>query len=352
MSNRYSIYTHTSPSGKVYVGQSVNIKKRWGYNGEHYKTKKKDGSYIQPSFARAIDKYGWNNFIHKIILEGISKSEADYAEKYLIRWYKIHGLSYNITSGGEGCDAPRPPLTEEQKRKISERLLANHPMRGKHWSPEALAHITEANRNRVYTPEQRAKMVERGKWLGQLPMTEERRKKYSDYKKAHPETWICGWNKIEVHQYDLDGKYINSYPSAMEASRKCFGKENNASKITECINGKVVSACGYIWKRDKKEQIDVSKYKAVKTAHGVRLYDMSEEGRRKRRNGHGKPVNQYSLSGVYLATFNSVIDAGEAIGYKGGGINKCCLHQPKHKTAGGYRWEFDTGDNRKDLQVV
>ena len=95
MSNRYSIYTHTSPSGKVYVGQSVNIKKRWGYNGEHYKTKKKDGTFVQRTFARAIIKYGWENFIHEIILENISKEEADYAEKYLIKWYKLHNQSYN-----------------------------------------------------------------------------------------------------------------------------------------------------------------------------------------------------------------------------------------------------------------
>ena len=80
--NRHCVYTHTSPSGKVYVGQTVNIKKRWGYNGEHYKTKKKDGTFVQHTFARAIIKYGWENFIHEIILENISKEEADYAEKY------------------------------------------------------------------------------------------------------------------------------------------------------------------------------------------------------------------------------------------------------------------------------
>ena len=345
--NRHCVYTHTSPSGKVYVGQTVNIKKRWGYNGEHYKTKKKDGTFIQRTFARAIIKYGWENFIHEIILENISKEEADYAEKYLIKWYKLHNQSYNITDGGEGVCCPRPPLSEEARKKISERLLLNHPMRGKHWSPETLARITAANRNRVYTPEQKAKMVENGKRLGQTPITEERRRKYRDYRKAHPETWVGGWNKKEVHQYGIDGKYIKSYSSAEEAGRSLGRK--SGTDILSCINGKCASAYGYLWKTEKVESIDVSQYKIIPTAHGARFISMTEEDKLRRSGAHGKAVNQYSLNGEYIATYNSVTDAKQSINYKGGGINKCCLHQIRYKTAGGYRWEYDTGDNRKKL---
>jgi group I intron endonuclease len=98
----YVIYKHTSPSNKVYIGQTRNIEKRWGKDGYQYLLKNKKGEYNQRLFARAIQKYGWNNFKHEIILEGLSKSEADYAEKYLIKWYKLHDQSYNITDGGEG----------------------------------------------------------------------------------------------------------------------------------------------------------------------------------------------------------------------------------------------------------
>lgn len=349
MGRSYYIYSHTSPSGKVYIGQTVNIKRRWGYNGEHYKNKKSDGSYVQASFARAIDKYGWDNFIHTIILEGIPKSEADYAEKYLIKWYKLHGLSYNISSGGEGCDAPRPSLTEEQKKKISERLLKNHPMRGKHWSPEALAKITEANRNRTYTPEQRAAMSKRARLFNTgRKHTEEAKARMSQYRKEHPETWIGGWNKQEVHQYDLEGNYVASYSSAMEAAN-AIGKNINRD-IGRCTKGLVLSAGGYFWREKKVDYIDVSKYKIVKTPKGARVVDMSEEGKRKRRNGHGKPVNQYSLDGIYIATFPSVTDAKETLNYKGGGIEKCCKHLPRYLTAAGYKWEYDNGSNRINLK--
>ena len=351
MSGRHFIYTHTSPSGKVYVGQTINIKRRWGYNGEHYKNKKKDGSYIQASFARAIDKYGWDNFKHEIILEGISKSEADYAEKYLIRWYKIHDISYNITEGGEGTLGVVQVFTPERRAAISEFMKHNHPMKGKHHTPEAMAKIIAANRNRVYTPEQRAAMVERArKNFAGYSSTPEVRKRLSEYRKSHPETWIGGWNKKEVHQYDLEGNYMQSFPSAEEAARS-IGKKS-CGDICKCLNNDCASAHGFIWRFEKVCNIDLSNYKIVRTAHGARLVNMSKEDRLRRSKAHGKAVNQYSLSGEYIATYCSASEAGRQTGVYHGTIMHCCRHDSRSKTAGGYLWEYDTEDNRINLKTA
>lgn len=347
MNKNHFVYIHVSPSGKVYVGQTVNIKKRWGCNGEHYKTKKKNGDYIQPNFARAIVKYGWRNFEHKIVLENITKSEADYAEKYLIKWYKLHNMSYNCTDGGEGTCGIHRTYTKEEKKKISERVSKNPPMKGKKHTPEAIAKIIKANRNRVYTPEQKAIISAKiSKANTGRIISEESKKKMSDYRKEHPELWIGGWNKKEVHQYDLQGNYLASYPSASEASVVISKTDNNASKILECINGKVASAMGYVWKSKKTDSIDLSKYKIVKTARGARLIDMSKEGRLKRSVAHGKAVNQYSLNGEYIATYCSATEAGRQTGVYYNTIMHCCRHDSRSKTAGGYLWEYDTGDNR------
>jgi len=109
----YTVYRHISPSGKVYVGiTQLYLPYRWK-QGNGYKRCK--------LFYRAIQKYGWDNFLHEIVLDGISKSEAIYTEKYLIRWYKIHGMSYNITDGGESTLGIHMP--EEAKRKISKTLM-------------------------------------------------------------------------------------------------------------------------------------------------------------------------------------------------------------------------------------
>lgn len=348
MSGRHFIYTHTSPSGKVYVGQTVNIKRRWGYNGEHYKNKKKDGSYIQASFARAIDKYGWNSFKHEIILEGISKSEADYAEKYLIKWYKIHGMSYNITEGGEGTLGVVQVLTPERRAAISEFMRHHHPMKGKHLTPETLAKVIAANRNRVYTQEQRAAMAERARRINTgRKASEEAKKKMSDYRKSHPETWIGGWNKQEVHQYDLKGNYIASYPSATDAAI-AIGKSSSVN-ICKCIGGKVASAGGYLWRKEKVEYIDMSNYKVVKTPKGARVICLLEADRLRRSAAHGKGVNQYSLAGEYLASYCSASEAYRQTGVYHSCILRCCKHEYRFKTAGGYRWEYDNINNRINI---
>lgn len=348
MGRKYYIYKHTSPSGKVYIGQTVNPRKRWEGCGNHYKNKKIDGCYTQPVFARAIDKYGWNNFTHEIILELDTKSETDYAEKYLIKWYKLHKMSYNITDGGEGCCGIKHPMSEERRKAQSERLKIFHPMRGKHHTPEALAKIIYANQHRVYTEEQKKAMSERARLLRLgFKVSDETRKKQSNYRKAHPETWVGGWNKKEVHQYDLNGNYMASYISASEASISLTGKEC-CGDILKCIEEKVASAFGFVWRDTKVNHIDLSRYKIVKTKRGARLIDMSYEGRMKRRKGHGKPVNQYSLDGKYLATYNSTIDASEHVGVDHTAIGRCCLHKLKAKSAKGFLWEYDTGDNRRD----
>ena len=111
---KYIVYEHKSPSGKVYVGITCQKAQcRWK-GGSGYVRQDKH----QEKFANAIRKYGWDNMEHIIILDGVSKSEADYAEKYLIRWYKIHGLSYNITDGGDGSLGHKH--SKETKKLISD----------------------------------------------------------------------------------------------------------------------------------------------------------------------------------------------------------------------------------------
>lgn len=41
-----------------------------------------------PHFFRAIVKYGWDNFEHEILFEGLSEDEAYEKEKELIRKHK------------------------------------------------------------------------------------------------------------------------------------------------------------------------------------------------------------------------------------------------------------------------
>lgn len=102
------------------------------------KSLRSDGSgYARSShFWNAIQKYGWDNFKHIIILQNETFEYACSVEKCLIKHYKTKDpkYGYNLTDGGEGMCGWTPsdewrkkqsenkkgiPLTEETKRKIS-----------------------------------------------------------------------------------------------------------------------------------------------------------------------------------------------------------------------------------------
>lgn len=87
------IYKHTSPSGKVYIGQTKRGKFRWKGGKSAYTNGKK--------FFQAIEKYGWKNFTHVIIEDGIlSQNEADEREVFWIQFYDSYRNGYNMTKGG------------------------------------------------------------------------------------------------------------------------------------------------------------------------------------------------------------------------------------------------------------
>ena len=111
----WTVYKHISPNGKVYVGISSNVKKRWLANGYYY-------HLSDTAFSRALNKYGWDNFQHIIIKEGLTKQEACDMEIELIAYYKAKGISYNITDGGLGY---RGKHTEEHNKHRTESRISN-----------------------------------------------------------------------------------------------------------------------------------------------------------------------------------------------------------------------------------
>ena len=91
----WSVYKHTSPSGKVYIGIAKDVKHRWRNNGSGYK-----GS---TRIWYAIQKYGWDNFNHEIVAKNLTRQEACDMEILLIKKYKStdSNYGYNLTTGGQ-----------------------------------------------------------------------------------------------------------------------------------------------------------------------------------------------------------------------------------------------------------
>lgn len=96
MKRQFYIYKLTSPSGKVYIGQTYNIKERF------YKYTNAN-CYKQYLLQRALKKYGWENFKKETLVNGFyEKNIINITERKLIKRYKKLKISLNITNGGEG----------------------------------------------------------------------------------------------------------------------------------------------------------------------------------------------------------------------------------------------------------
>ena len=91
----YTVYMHTDPDNKRYVGATKrSAPERWCY-GSGYAT--------NPGFSAAIKKHGWNNIKHEILSTCEARKEAIALEKYYVALYKTNDkrFGYNRTLGGE-----------------------------------------------------------------------------------------------------------------------------------------------------------------------------------------------------------------------------------------------------------
>ena len=83
----YRIYMHKFPNGKKYVGVCQSCADRWN-NGNGY-------AYNKEMYAD-IQKYGWNNIEHKILLEVNSSILAYEIERVLIAELNLIQDGYNV----------------------------------------------------------------------------------------------------------------------------------------------------------------------------------------------------------------------------------------------------------------
>lgn len=121
---------------KVYIGQSINLKRRINTHKLKLRSGTHDNSYIQNS----VDKYGYMNFEFSI-LEYCIEEDLDDKEKYWIARYDSMNRDngYNRESGGNFGRV----YSEERKNTLKGK---GNPMYGKHHSKESIERIRMKNR--------------------------------------------------------------------------------------------------------------------------------------------------------------------------------------------------------------
>ena len=207
--NEYSVYKHTAPNGKVYIGITArNPVKRWsGGNGYRNNT----------HFWNAIVKYGWDNIRHEILFGGLSKEEATDIEKKLIAEYRSNEceFGYNRSSGGEPFCQCRH--TDETRQKLSEAMKGeNNPNFGHVYS--------EASREKMRRAAER-----RWKDLAQHETLSKIRKGVKN-KNARPV--MCVETGIVYETSSKAAQAVNAH----------------YQNIAMCCNGKQKTVRGYHWK--------------------------------------------------------------------------------------------------------
>jgi group I intron endonuclease len=216
------IYKITNPKGKIYIGQSINIEKRW-------KRYKDWINHSQPIIYRSFQKYGLENHKFEIIeecnIEILDEKEVYWKQYYLdlIGWDNV--LFCQLKDGKGGYK------TQETKDKISKSKT------GFKCTEETKALMRISNKNRILPDDYGAKIskAKKGVKVDSI-FTEERNSKL----------------RKPIIQFDKKGNFIEEYISYKEARRI------TEIKMTEAVRGKTKTAGGYIWK--KKEDLTEINY--------------------------------------------------------------------------------------------
>ena len=121
----YKIYIiRNTVNTKVYIGQT---KGELGLRLERHIKYAYKGYNLH--ISRAIRKYGANSFYIDLLLDNLTKEEANFYEKYYIKKFDSIENGYNMTEGGDGGNTYRVKTPQEMqliKEKIGKSNMGGH----------------------------------------------------------------------------------------------------------------------------------------------------------------------------------------------------------------------------------
>ena len=235
------IYRYKSPSGKYYIGQTIGEEER------RHKFLHSD-VYAGPKIDKARMKYGPENFEYTILMKVTGDNEEevhnylDILEIGFIRMYDSFNNGYNCTIGGGGRSgyslsedikekirkklighqAPNKgiPMSEEQKKKLSESLKGKQKWKGRHHTEETKQKLREINKGQI--PPNKG-----------IPMSEEQKKKLSESLKGH-----TAWNKGIPMNDDHKKKLSDSHKGKPAPNKGKHMSEEQKKKMIEDRKGR------------------------------------------------------------------------------------------------------------------
>lgn len=128
---------------------------------------------------------------------------------------------------------------------------------------------------------------------------------------------------FNVSRYSLSGKLLETYANARVAAEALNTSQQYIS-IAARNSGKVLTACGYLWRRGHATEID------IKPILKERWYGPSPLAKQQH------IIGQYDLEGNLVNTYTNTVEAGKAVGVHRNGIRD--VIKGRGMTYGGFIW--------------
>jgi group I intron endonuclease len=216
------VYKLTAPNGKIYIGQSLNLRKRLNT----HKTASKNNPTM--SISNAIRKYGFDNFKVEALMYFKPHKDStfnigllDAIEIACVEKYKSldKKIGYNIKPAGNNKQH-----SEETKEKLRQKAI------GRKASPETKAKISDAMKKRDPEVHKRASEKRKGRILSQ------------EYIDKVVEGNLYRYKAVD--QYTQEGVYVQSFRSAEKAAQSVGV---GSWKILSAAR-KFKGCSGYVWR--------------------------------------------------------------------------------------------------------
>lgn len=292
-------------NGKVYVGQSRDIASR----KSHHKYDMNKGGHNEYLY-RAMRKYGFDNFAFDIIEECKAEQLNKLEREYIIRFNSLVPHGYNIESGG---DVPLS-MSKLSRAKIS--LALGRPVN----QYTSLGIYVQTFENARVAGENIGKSRSAISLccLGTTKTTGGYQWRFAENGNANISPVDSATSKaFPVSQYTVQGVFITTYPNIPSASD---ATGLNAGSISNGLSGWCKTAGGFQWRAADGNTSNIPPVVICKP---------------KKRT---VSVCQFTVEGDYITTFNSLKEAGEAMGIHYNSISACC--KGRVKTAAGFTWRY------------
>lgn len=207
-------------NGKIYVGQSSDIEKRWSVHIAELKNNYHCNTHLQSAW----NKYGEENFKFSVI-EECRADQLNSREIYWIAQFDSYNTGYNLTTGGGN--------TEAFSKSVIQFDLTGKELR-KYLSISAAETVTEVCYSQISECCSHKRKTAGG-FIWQ----------YEDGFTSIPEWHFSARKFKEIYQLTKDEQIINVFPSFAEAKRATNICDTS---ILRCCQGKLKTAGGYIWR--------------------------------------------------------------------------------------------------------